>query len=572
MALMKISRKRLTVDWRLQAGALALWLILVCLLPVASSANSQGGAKPSEQSVLPPPKTGLIAVPLPDLETLEAEIREQLVTLQTSLAAVAKDPAATAQQLGDAYGLLGQAYQAYALLVPAEACYRNAHHLLPKEFSWAYLLGIICQQTDRAADAIAYYQLARRLRPDYVAALVHLGNLYLERHQLDEARAAFKEALTLDGKTAAAAYGLGQAALSARQYADAARYFEQALGLLPEANRIHYALALAYRGLGNLEKAEAHFARQGAVGARVADPLVERLEELRQGERLHLLRGRVAFAARRYGEAAEAFQKAVAANPASVTARVNFGSALAQTGDFDAAIAEFTEALRLDAQNTAAHYNLGALLAHRNQPQAAAVHLRVVRDANPEDWQARYLLAQQLLRSARPQERDEAAKELAYLVEANPDDENALLDYAKLLWETKQYGEALARLSQSQARFPQRGQTAITLAYLLATCPQLERRDGATALQLARLAYQATGAVAHGVVIGLALAELGRCGEAAEWQRRMIAAAERDKNTELAHKLKADLQRYENASACRPPADATAAVEQPKPSGGIKKP
>jgi hypothetical protein len=50
----------------------------------------------------------------------------------------------------------------------------------------------------------------------------------------------------------------------------------------------------------------------------------------------------------------------------------------------------------------------------------------------------------------------------------------------------------------------------------------------------------------------MALAEIGRCSEAAELQRRLIAAAERDKRTDMVMKLKADLRRYESASPCRP--------------------
>ena len=66
----------------------------------------------------------------------------------------------------------------------------------------------------------------------------------------------------------------------------------------------------------------------------------------------------------------------------------------------------------------------------------------------------------------------------------------------------------------------------MTLAYLLAASPQYDLRDGARALELAQMIYQATGSLEHGALVAMALAELGRCTEASEWQRRMIAAAE----------------------------------------------
>jgi hypothetical protein len=79
-------------------------------------------------------------------------------------------------------------------------------------------------------------------------------------------------------------------------------------------------------------------------------------------------------------------------------------------------------------------------------------------------------------------------------------------------------------------------------------------RDGAMALQLAQMIYQASAAPEHGAVVAMALAELGRCAEAAEWQRRMITLAGQDK-TDLLARLNIDLKRYEQGPPCRPAAE-----------------
>jgi predicted transcriptional regulator of viral defense system len=73
-------------------------------------------------------------------------------------------------------------------------------------------------------------------------------------------------------------------------------------------------------------------------------------------------------------------------------------------------------------------------------------------------------------------------------------------------------------------------------------------RNGGRALELAERVYNATGAVQHGALVALALAELGRCGEASDWQQRMIAAAEQQRNTALLDKLKVLKL---NAQSCR---------------------
>ena len=88
------------------------------------------------------------------------------------------------------------------------------------------------------------------------------------------------------------------------------------------------------------------------------------------------------------------------------------------------------------------------------------------------------------------------------------------------------------------------------LAYLLAASPQLELRNGVRALELAERVYSATSAPQHGALVALALAELGHCSEASEWQRRMISAAEG--NSDLLAKLKAGLKSYANVQSCRP--------------------
>ena len=526
--------------------SLVLGLVLLGLMAVPVLSQSQSEAK---GRLLPPLKPGLLPVHAPDLDGLEAEIREQLLSLQSALIALAKEPTTTDLKLSEAYGLLGQVYQAYALTAPARECYSNAQQLAPKDYRWPYLLGQLCQQEGRAEEAINHYKLARQLRPDYLAAPVQLGNLYLQQNRPVEARASFTEALALNAHCTAARYGLGQLALANRNYAEAIQYLEQALAEAPEANRIHYALAMAYRGLGKLEPAQAHLQRQGTVGVRVTDPLLEGLQELVRGERLYLLRGRIAFDARRFAEAAAAFRKAIAANPASTQARINLGSVLAELGESAEAIEQYQAALRLAPNNATAHYNLGFLLAKQNQREQAIKHLQAVLSAQSEDADARFLLAQELLKSER---REEALAEFSRLVETNPDNEDALLEQVKLLLQNKQYKQALERLERGHTRFPQKGRTAALLAYLLAASPQPELRDGARALALAQLVYQSTNLVNHAAIVALALAELGRCSEAAEWQRRLLAAAEREQQTDLAGKLKADLQRYEKGAPCRP--------------------
>ena len=362
--------------------------LLAVLLAVTPAVYSQSSRK------------DLVPVRSPDLTNLEESVRAQITELQNSLATTAKNPASDTA-LSEAYGKLGQIYHAYSLVSPAHDCYLNASVLAPKDFRWTYLVAKLDHQEGHFDDAIRRYRIARTLRPDYVAVLVNLGNIFLELNRLDEAKQNFSAALELDKNNPAAHYGLGQVALSSRSYAEAIRHFEATLAQAPSANRVHYALAMAYRGLGDVEKVKAHLAQQGSVGVRVSDPLLDGLQDLIEGVRVHLARGKLAFEAKRYADAAAEFRKAVAASPNSVAARINLGVTLSQLGDTQSAAEQFEEAIRLEPRSVNAHYNLAILLSGRNQHEKAIAHLQSALAVDPNDINVQSLLRSELVKVGR---------------------------------------------------------------------------------------------------------------------------------------------------------------------------
>ena len=524
-------------------------LSVACLATFLATLAVRAQSPEQIETVPPQAKSNLRTVHYPDLTSLEAAVREQMMSAQNALAAAAKNPSTTIAALSEAYGVMGELYHAYSLVSSARECYLNASLLKPKEFRWVYLLAVLEQQEGRSDEAISRYRVARTLRPDYVAAPVNLGNIYLELNRLTDAERSFREALEIDKSDPAAYYGLGQVALSQRKYAEAVVHFEAALRLLPDANRIHYSLAMAYRGLGDISKTRTHLALQGPVGVRGRDPLLDELRELIKGERLHLIRGKLALAAQRYAEAADEFRKALASNPDSVSAHLNLGTTLTQSGELREATAQFEEVLRIDSQNTLAHFNLAVLLANQNQHDQAISHLQPILLNEPNDLGARLFLAQELKKSGRF---DEALAEFSRVIQADPENEEALLEQVKLLQQIKQYKRALEILEKGYAQNPQKGRTAVMLAYLLAASPQYDLRNGTRALDLSQKIYAASGLPEHGALVAMSLAELGRCSEAAEWQRRMIVAAEQAHKTETLAKLNEDLKLYEHRPPCRP--------------------
>ena len=513
--------------------------------------ESAGPIAPGE---LTPARPGLSPVPLADLTALEDVVARQLADAQDSLAALVSQDGLADAELSQAFGAMGQLYHAYEFFASAEACYTNALHLTPQSFEWIYLLATLQLSQGQLEPAIASYEQARRLAPDNLACLVNLGKAYLEANQTQVAQEVFRRAAELDSRSAAVQAGLGQAAFAQEHYEEAVSHFEAALQLVPGANRLHYPLAMAYRRLKKEDQAKAHLEQRGTVGVKVADPLIAQIESLVQGARLQLVRGKLAFQAERYREAAAAFNAAVQADPENVAAWVNLGTVLVQLGRAEPAITHFREALRLDSDNTTAHYNLGALLLSSGQAAAAVPHLQTTIIDAPKDVQAHAQLGSALRQLGREQE---ALVHYAIAADLRPDDETLVRWIAELLSRQGRFQAARQRLEVAHQRFPSRGHTAHALARLLATSPDPAVRDGQRALDLAQKVYQAKNSPQYAETVAFALAELGRCQEASEWQRKLVEIAEKEGDAVLTRRLKTALTRYEHSSPCHAPVQRT---------------
>ncbi len=485
-----------------------LWLATAAVSP----AEVPGGVEGVELLPLVPP----------ELEHLEPAVAIQLRETRELLESILAEPGASPSALAGAFGQSGRLYHAYELAESAAVCYANAARLAPRDFRWTYYLAVLDHQQGRIEQAITGYQRALELSPSSLPAQVRLGDAYLATRRLDDAREAFERALGLEGAGAAALAGLGQVALSEKRYDLAVERLQAALAAVPHADRLHHPLGLAYRGLGDMDKAREHLRRRGKVGVRPVDPLIDELATLKTGERVFLLRGHMAFRVGRFSEAAEAFAAALAAAPESVRARVNLGSALAQAGRRDDAVGHYREALELEPDNRTARFNLGVLLARAGDAPGAARALAGAVELEPSDVEARLELARVLRRLGRGEEALGHAARAAQLDPARPD---ARLLEAQILVRQGRFGEARGRLEAAHEVMPEAGQIVAALSKLLAACPDLAQRDGPRAVRLALAVYRASGDVRHAETVALALAEAGRCDEAVGWQRRALEAA-----------------------------------------------
>jgi tetratricopeptide (TPR) repeat protein len=472
-------------------------------LPLVLFALLVPGIGSAQQNVLP--------VPQPRLDDLEPAVAEQIrATQQRAAGIIAKGSAAG--DLADAYGSLGRVYHAYEFLDSAEPAYVNARRLASGNSEWPHLLGVLYQQTGRLEEAAEALTAARRLQPRDHAAAVYLGDIYLSLNRLVDARDQFQS--VIDVFPAVARRGLGDVAMRERKFAEAVEHYRAVLDRVPQAAALHYSLAMAYRGMGRMDDAREHLQRRGPEGVHADDPILTSVQSLVRGERAWVMQGRRAYDAGQFAAAADAFTKALEAAPSSVVARVNLGSALVQMHRDADAIPYFRDALRLSpAEPGVAEALIGALV-------------RVGRDT-------------------------EAIETFSRAKSYRPDDEGSLVGVAILLAARERFREALGVLEDAHQRFPDRTATATTLARLLASSPDVSLRDGTRALDIAMAVNDAEPTPVHAETVALALAELGRCGEAMEWMKRAVTSAERGKNASEAARLSGEMPKYAPA-VCRP--------------------
>lgn len=507
--------------------------------------------------ILEPVNAALVPVSTPQLDRLEESVAKQIQEFLDDFQKLSAGANVSAANLAEGYATLGQLYHAYEFNESAERCYINAIRLLPDADRSYHLLGALYQQVGQLEAAETYLNVAMKLRGDNVAGAVRLGMIKLELNQPVEASARFQYALARDPDCAAAHNGLGDVALAEEKYQEAVSHYQEALKRVPGANRVHYSLGMAYRGLGEAEKAKEHLDQRGTVGLRPDDPLVDALPTLLAGERVYLIRGQLAFSAGRFVEAEKAYAKAVAANPESVSALVNHGAALAKLGRSDAAIERLQQALALEPENSSANYNLAGVLTTQGKHDEAVERFRATLLKLPDDVTVRRQLAVALRAADRE---EEAIKELESLVADAPDDELALLELSSLLVKRAAYASALKLLDEAATRFPDRGLTTHALARLLSTCPDESLRDGKRAVALAGQVATAKQTVRHLETLAMALAESGECKRAAALQKQLIEQAEKAQQSELAQRLRTDLARYEKGTPCRPLIEPVAPV------------
>jgi len=519
---------------------------LFCVVAVAAMAIACRNV--ADERPHPPP---LGTVLLPDLAGASEPVRAQLRAEYEAFSRQTQNAALPAADRAAAYGRMGTLLMAAEFREPAEVALRDAQALAPDDFRWPYYLAHLYKARGEADKSAAAFEEALGRRPNDPATLVWLGRAYLDQSRPDAAASLFARALGADPQLVPALVGAGRAALARSDYTHAAQHLERALALQPLEASIHYPLAMAYRGLGDADKAEAHLRLRAPGDVPPDDPLMRDLEGLLDSAIAYEVRGARALDARDWKGAAAAFRKGIELAPTEPSLHHKLGTALFLDGDAAGAGAEFERALRVSPHFAKAHYSLGIMRAAAGQSAAAVDHLSAAVRDDPAYVEARLRLADVLRRSGR------AAESLAHYERAatlDPRLAEARVGQAMALVALTRYREARDRLAESLNVYPRHAPLARALVRLLAAAPDDRVRDGAEAMRILQqsLPNEPDGAD-HAEMTAMALAALGRYEDAAATQRQAIAAAERNGREDRRRGMVEDLVRYQRRQPCRTP-------------------
>jgi tetratricopeptide (TPR) repeat protein len=433
-----------------------------------------------------------------------------------------------------AYNNLGLSLEAKSR-TDAIALYQKALVLKPDYAEAHNNLGSAYLDDGQLDEAVAEFFKALETKPDYVQAQNNLGNAYLQKGQDGEAMKRFSLALEIKPNFALANYNIGNYYLRQKQPERAIARYQEALRSKPDFAQAHYNLAFAYLQGGKIDEAISHL--RNAVASK--PDYTEAENNL--GNAL-LEKGRV-------DEAIEWFRNALRSKPDFAQANYNLGRAYFQKGKTGESVPFFRKAAEADPNDPHFHSDLGIALTQSGQMDDGLTHLETAAHLAPDDAQQHRLLAIGYAKNSRTRD---AVKEFENAVRLRPSDPELERDLGRGLSQLGRIDDAVEHYEAALKINPSFVSALNELSWILATTTRDSLRDGQRALELAQSAMAINnrdpGAKAS---LAAAYAERGLFSQAATTAHEAIDLASDRGNASLAATLRSNEEMYKAGKALR---------------------
>ena len=257
-------------------------------------------------------------------------------------------------------------------------------------------------------------------------------------------------------------------------------------------------------------------------------------------------------------EAIARFRTAARIRPGFRDAESNLGVALLRQGKTDDAIDQFRKVLSHNPKFAKGHFDMGAALMQKQEPEEAIAQFRKAIELRPDYAEAHNNLAIALFQIGR---RDEAITHWERSLAIDGDNAEAHNNLAVALIGKGRVPEAVAHWQKTLQLQPGRIGAQLSLAWILATCPEPSSRDGSQALALAQRAHRASGNNNPMIfrTLAAAYAENGQFTEAVEAATQALHLATAAGHTHLTETLERELALYQSG---RPFRDSSLSGEQ----------
>jgi tetratricopeptide (TPR) repeat protein len=166
------------------------------------------------------------------------------------------DPNSTDEHSADLHRMLGSAFADQHEYVTALEEYRKSLTINPDQEQTHYLAGLALIRSGHPKDAVEELRTALKISPTDASAKYHLAFSLIQVRELEEARTLLQEVIQQDPKHADAYYELGKLQLEQGDTKGSVLSLENGIKANPEADYIHYQLAMAYRRDSRNEDAE----------------------------------------------------------------------------------------------------------------------------------------------------------------------------------------------------------------------------------------------------------------------------------------------------------------------------
>ena len=294
--------------------------------------------------------------------------------------------------------ILGAANARMGQTETALACYDRALAIRPDFAEVHNNRGNVLSRLGQHDEAIASFRRALQIKPEYAEAHNNLGVTLYDAGRVDEAAASYRKALEVKPAYAEAQNNLGNALADLGQSEAALASFNTALQLDPRNSQAYNNMGDTLRFLGRFSEAISCFEKviqfrpdyaeaYNGLGATLNDQGLHKqaVENLRKAVQLkpglavtHCNLGNALSDLGLHDEAMDSYRAALMVQPDFAEVHSNLGNSLCEFGRYEEAIASYTSALELKPDFAEAHNNISKLKTYtQDDPQISEILQRL---------------------------------------------------------------------------------------------------------------------------------------------------------------------------------------------------